>query len=425
MKKKILILFSMIVCLMFVGNVKAEVTFSELMNKFKTEVESDAIIKDTIKSITVNEDNVIINYSTDFYGIAKETYTGDITFNYADNKITYSYTYSDDKLGELYLNKDLIEILISVIGIENNFSNEEVSYANSHLEFLDEESGITAEVLSKDYNYDIDGGTATLTIDGIKSLTIDLSKLNLEIKPHVPVSISLEQIVEKLKEDTISDKITEIKNDDKSITFKISDTVNYDKKNPNQKVEYDIVINYNDNKLTYNFEDDDSMRAYSELKQNSFIIEKLFKIIANFNNYNDYEFRNAYGYKEYLTMEKNGVLIKTMDKDNVFGTNVDDYVAVYVSGISELNIDLTKFSLENMDIPDEEKPVITGEKCSEKDGKYYDKNGNSVSKEAYFESCGVVENPKTGLMIPVIILGLFGIMGISLIIKRKNYFESI
>ena len=64
-------------------------------------------------------------------------------------------------------------------------------------------------------------------------------------------------------------------------------------------------------------------------------------------------------------------------------------------------------------------------KCSEKDGKYFDKNGNSVSKEAYFESCGVVENPKTGLMIPLIMLIIFGMMGISLIIKRKTYFENI
>ena len=425
MKKSILLLFSGLVCLMFMGSVKAEVTFSDLMSKYKTEVESDDIFKNIVKNITINENNVVINYSTT---LSSKIFTGDITFNYADNKITYSYTYSDDKVGELYLNQELIEILISVIGKELKFSEEEITYANSHLEFLDEENnGITAEVLSKEYELSADNGIAIMIIDGIKNLTIDLSKVNLEIKPHEPASISLEQIVEKLKEDTISDKITEIKNDDKSITFKISDTVNYDSKNPNQKVEYDIVINFNDNKLTYNFKDDDSIRAYSELKQNSFIIEKLFKIIANFNKYNDYEFNDAYGNKEYLTMENNGVLIKTIDKSNLFGTNIDDSVAVYVSGISELNIDLTKFSLENIDITSEEKEetIITGEKCSEKDGKYFDKNGNSVSKEAYFESCGVVENPKTGLMIPIVILSLFGIMGISLIIKRKNYFENI
>ena len=424
MKKKILILFSMIACLMFVGTVKAEVTFSDLMNKFKTEVENDDFIKNSIKSITINEDNVVINYSTTLSG---KIFTGDMTFNYDDNKITYSYVYSDDKVGELYLNKDLIKILISVIGKELKFSEEEISYSNSHLEYLNEENnGITAEVLSKDYELSIDDGVAAIIIDGIKNLTIDLSKVNLKIKPYEPASISLEQIVEKLKEDSISDKITEIKNDDKSITFKISDTVNYDKKNPDQKVEYDIVINYADNKLTYNFKDDDSMRAYSELKQNSFIIEKLFKIIANYNNYNDYEFRYAYGYKEYLTMEKNGVLIKTVDKDNVFGTNVDDYVVVFVSGISELNIDLTKFSLENLDIPAEEEEPITGEKCSEKDGKYFDKNGNSVSKEAYFESCGVVENPKTGLIIawfivPSLLLGI----SIMIISKRKTIIKKI
>ena len=423
MKRSILLLFSLVVCLMFMGSVNAEVTFSDLMTKYKTEVESDDFIKNSIKNITINENNVVINYSTNLSG---KIFTGDMTFNYADNKITYSYTYSDDKVGELYLNQELIEILISVIGKELKFSEEEIAYANSHLEFLDEENnGITTEILSKEYELSADNGIAIMEIEGIKNLTIDLSKVNLEIKPHEPASISLEQIVEKLKEDTISDKITEIKNDDKSITFKISDVVNYDSKNPNQKIEYDIVINFNDNKLTYTFKDDDSMRAYSELKQNSFIIEKLFKIIANFNKYNDKEFRNAYGNKENLTMEKNGVIIKTTDKDNVFGTNIDDYVAVYVSGISELNIDLTKFSLENIDIPKAEEEPITGEKCSEKDGLYFDKNGNSVSKEAYFESCGVVENPKTGLMIPLIMLIIFGMMGISLIIKRKTYFENI
>ena len=65
--------------------------------------------------------------------------------------------------------------------------------------------------------------------------------------------------------------------------------------------------------------------------------------------------------------------------------------------VSYNNFDYKEFTL-----------IRTIDKCSEKDGKYYDKNGNSVSKEAYFESCGVVENPKTGLMIPFVILMIFG-----------------
>ena len=94
----------------------------------------------------------------------------------------------------------------------------------------------------------------------------------------------------------------------------------------------------------------------------------------------------------------------------------EDSVYVYQKNPGQILL-VKKFAIKNG-----EAPIL---KCTEKDGKYFDKNGNSVSKEAYFESCGVVENPKTGLMIPLIMLGIFGMMGISLIIKRKTYFENI
>ncbi len=63
--------------------------------------------------------------------------------------------------------------------------------------------------------------------------------------------------------------------------------------------------------------------------------------------------------------------------------------------------------------------------CSEKDGKYYDKNGNEVSKEAYYTSCGVVENPKTGNFLPIIIFGILSIIVtiIYLVAKQDKIYK--
>lgn len=57
--------------------------------------------------------------------------------------------------------------------------------------------------------------------------------------------------------------------------------------------------------------------------------------------------------------------------------------------------------------------------CTEENGQYYDKSGNTVSKESYFEDCGLVENPKTGLFLsPILLL----ILIISMVfIRRKNF----
>ena len=57
--------------------------------------------------------------------------------------------------------------------------------------------------------------------------------------------------------------------------------------------------------------------------------------------------------------------------------------------------------------------------CTEKDGIYYDKNGNIVSKEAYYTSCNVVENPKTGTFIPILVLTIILLSGLF-IIKITN-----
>ena len=68
---------------------------------------------------------------------------------------------------------------------------------------------------------------------------------------------------------------------------------------------------------------------------------------------------------------------------------------------------------------------ITISKCQEKDGKYYDKNGKSVAKEEYLKSCGLVDNPQTGVEIPLALLILIGVFGFHLFLKNKNYFQKI
>ncbi len=60
-------------------------------------------------------------------------------------------------------------------------------------------------------------------------------------------------------------------------------------------------------------------------------------------------------------------------------------------------------------------------KCKEDGDTYYDKNGNKVSKEAYLESCGLVENPKTGSIIPPFLIFIVAIVtGLYFVLKTKN-----
>ena len=50
-------------------------------------------------------------------------------------------------------------------------------------------------------------------------------------------------------------------------------------------------------------------------------------------------------------------------------------------------------------------------KCTEfADGTYSDSKGNIVSKEEYYKSCGVVDNPKTGSFISFLIIIIGGIL---------------
>ena len=64
-------------------------------------------------------------------------------------------------------------------------------------------------------------------------------------------------------------------------------------------------------------------------------------------------------------------------------------------------------------------------KCRIENNKYYDDEGHEVTKEQWDAKCRVVENPQTGLLIPLIILGVGGISGgiIYYITYRKKIYK--
>ena len=64
-------------------------------------------------------------------------------------------------------------------------------------------------------------------------------------------------------------------------------------------------------------------------------------------------------------------------------------------------------------------------KCRVEDDKYYDDEGHEVTKEEWDAKCKVVENPQTGLLIPLIILGAGGIGGgiIYFITYRRKIYK--
>ncbi len=75
-------------------------------------------------------------------------------------------------------------------------------------------------------------------------------------------------------------------------------------------------------------------------------------------------------------------------------------------------------------IEDEEKPepTPTTPKCTVSNNKYYDANGNEVSKEQYEKSCNVKENPQTGSFLPftIVIAGIAVAGGLYFVAKKNN-----
>ena len=129
----------------------------------------------------------------------------------------------------------------------------------------------------------------------------------------------------------------------------------------------------------------------------------------------NYGFLNNYIDKSINTFEPITAQIKIMNANK----EEESINFIIAKGTTE-QLNASGYAPNNDNISSSEKLI-----CTEKDDKYYDKNGNSVSKEAYMESCGVVENPQTGsiLSIFIIFLATLIIMGIYKYSKKTKLFK--
>ena len=59
--------------------------------------------------------------------------------------------------------------------------------------------------------------------------------------------------------------------------------------------------------------------------------------------------------------------------------------------------------------------------CTEVDGTYYGLNGEVVDENTYFTDCKLVENPKTGHMIPILIFIIILGLGLSIYLSTNKY----
>ena len=424
MKKKILLI--VLSFILFVGNVKA-LTFNKVVESYKEKVLNNEMFKDQNDKIKISNTDNSITTHIDLSEAEVEGLTElDVVFNYKDGKLIYEYN------GELkneideskYLfNSMIANLMYFTIGDLNGYSEEQMQNTLTEEKtksFTLDKNGIEFNLL-KYTKTDQESESGSLTVFFTKSFNLDLNKFNIGEKKDHAVYLEFSEVVSQFKKDFDNYELAlelecELSNTENEIDISCSKNETSTK----------VVFKYSNNLITYELSsDEDAEKQMVEMIVSNLYSELLLKSIATLNKYSDEEIEQALTdiYTKKVTLENNGI---EYTEKNIHTENDDSVVTVVgdVSGVSNLKIDLTKFNLDNL-IETNEESVVKGEKCTEKDGKYFDKNGNSVSKEAYFESCGVVENPKTGLMIPLIMLGIFGMMGISLIIKRKTYFENI
>ena len=427
MKKKILVLFLLISCLMFKGNVKA-LTFNKVVESYKEKVLNNEMLKDNFDKIKItNTDNSITTHF-DLSELEVEELTEiDVIFNYKDGKLTYE---NNDELkneideSKYLINSMLANLMYFTIGDLNGYSEKQMQNTLTEEKtksFTLNKNGIEFNLLKYTKTAQ-ESESGSLTVFFTKSFNLDINKFNIGEKKDHAVYLEFSEVVAQFKKDfdnyeNALDLECELNNTESEIDITCS----------KNEVSTKVVFKYSNNLITYDLSsNEDAEKQMIEMIVSNLYSELLLKSIATLNKYSDEEIEQALTdiYTKKVTLENNGI---EFTEKNIHTENDDSVVTVVgdVSGVSNLKIDLTKFNLDNLIENNEKEETVTGEKCSEKDGLYFDKNGNSVSKEAYYESCGVVENPQTGLMIPVIILGIFGIMGISLIVKRKTYFENI
>ncbi len=158
----------------------------------------------------------------------------------------------------------------------------------------------------------------------------------------------------------------------------------------------------------------------------------------NEGNYNSYLIRYNEFYNIKTKIEGNGKI--KIKEDALEGETVSfellpdddnevDKVEV-LNGSENILITNNSFIMPNSDVivnvvfKEKQTTIVKEEKyiCTEKNDKYFDSNGNEVDKETYYQSCGVVDNPKTGFYLPpLLILAIF----VIILIKKKNIIKKI
>ena len=90
-----------------------------------------------------------------------------------------------------------------------------------------------------------------------------------------------------------------------------------------------------------------------------------------------------------------------------------------------LNVNSSAQSNETCSISIDNEETPTNPTCKIVDGKYYDDNGNEVTKEEYERICLNPENPQTGSFVPyaVIIGGIVVAVGLYLFTKKNKIYH--
>ena len=425
------LLFGMVVCLLFMGNVKA-LTFDKVVESYKEKVLSNEIFsemfKDSSEKLTItNTDNSVTTHIDLTYLEVEDLTELNVIFNYKDGKLTYE---NNDELNneidesKYLLNSMLADLMYITIGDLNGYSEKQIQDTLTEEKtksFTLDKNGIEFNLL-KYTKTDQESGSGSFTAFFTKSFNLDINKFNIGEKRDHAVYLEFSEVVAQFKKDFANYELAlelecELSNTENEIDISCSKNETSTK----------VVFKYSNNLLTYDLSlDEDPGSQMTEMIVSNLYAQLLLKSIATLNKYSDQEIVQALTdiYTKKVTLENNGI---EFTEKNIHTEDNDGVVSVVgdVSGISNIKIDLTKFNLDNLIEETKNEESVIAEKCSEKDGNYYDKNGNSVSKEAYFESCGVVENPQTGLEIPLAILICSIILGGHLLLRNKNYFKKI
>ncbi len=402
MKKKILVLFLLISCLMFIGNVHAE-TKEELEKLLSEKFPNDTY---TINAISPK----------------------DYVSNYEDNNKEYS-KFVEEQLLTFEINGNIFNLKLENQNyvISEDYSKATFIYKNETIE-------VTKELNLKwaEFNNEYEKKVNEYLNKVNKTILTDLDYVNYKIKNYKNLYIpNLENIKEEhitYKEEMTNkgcyysegDYLSPTVEKACSIIMIMYDNVLYKVLEPSEQAtmdkndkilklySYEVVYIPSDTKEDKNSyleqakkRIDDNLETNIKIEEN--IIEDDLPNKEERQNYLktqlEYGFKNNYIDKELNKFEP--IFAKA--------TFEDDYTIYFI---------IAKGTNDQLGI-------VIGEKCSEKDGLYFDKNGNSVSKEAYYESCGVVENPQTGIELPLALLIMSIILGTHILLKNKNYFRKI